>query len=110
METADGKPKALSAGSLSRAQCSVCGFGTWRTSTKTSPRWSLSRVKKCSSAAASTRCWRESTGGGVPVDDLLWFSGITWHTQLRDIGWTYVTALALAAFAVYYVRKAFRGD
>ena len=46
----------------------------------------------------------------MPVDDLLWFSGITWHTQLRDIGWTYVTALALAAFAVYYVRKAFRGD
>jgi hypothetical protein len=44
------------------------------------------------------------------VDDLLWFSGIGWHTPLRDIGWTYVAALSLGAFAVYYVRKAFRRD
>lgn len=44
------------------------------------------------------------------MDDLLWFHGITWHTPIRDIGWTYLVMLGLGGWATAVVRRAFRGD
>lgn len=42
------------------------------------------------------------------MDDLLWFSGITWHTPMRDIGWTYVLIAVLLGVAIHSVVKALK--
>lgn len=42
------------------------------------------------------------------MDDLLWFSGITWHTPMRDIGWSYVLIAVLLGVAIHLVGEAFR--
>lgn len=39
------------------------------------------------------------------MQDLLWFSGITWNTPIRDIGWSYVAALALGALITRLARE-----
>lgn len=43
------------------------------------------------------------------MGDLLWFSGITWHTPLREIGWTYVAIAAGIGLVVYLASKIDRG-
>ena len=42
------------------------------------------------------------------MNDLLWFSGITWHTPMRDIGWTYVAMLILGGVAIHFIGKAMK--
>jgi hypothetical protein len=39
------------------------------------------------------------------LNDLLWFSGITWDTPLRDIGWSYVFVLALIVLLIYCIKQ-----
>lgn len=43
------------------------------------------------------------------MDDLLWFHGITWHTPIRDIGWTYLVIACLLGFAIKFLLSAFFG-
>lgn len=37
--------------------------------------------------------------------DLLWWDGITWHTPLREIGWSYVFLLLLGGFLTHVLRQ-----
>lgn len=39
---------------------------------------------------------------------LLWFSGITWHTPLNQIGWTYIVVGALGMYAGILIKRIFK--